>query len=303
MTINTKWFYIFIFFVQPCYAIENLSMLYDTAELEYWKTRYLPNMTGVWSEDLYRYLTDEEKSIHDEIGFHFALPQDQDKHGDQFSVAYSCDPGSITYPPLNVKLIDDLSIATAFLQKSGDFEQLNEYIRKIKSLKTTSNSEKLNLSPLPAMGIPEDIYEQDEYVDDVSQKLLKTAVVWLMAHNLGHIYLGHCDNSGAEYANKQYVEIAADRFATEIMRRMGVPPIGLSVYFNFVAQYRENPHSGPHPISSLRLRFLAEHILDNKSRFLVIDTDELDLEVMLNGLADALVNVADSLEHMEDKRK
>lgn len=301
MALKSSWVFILVVLSLPCYSFEQLSNLYDDSVLEYRKGRIEANMKGIWSEDIYKYLTDRERVVHDEISFHVTLPANFTKDSDVFSVRYSCEQKSVSYPVLNVQLIDDLSIATAYLYKNNKnkIDELNAYIRKINSLVNTPKSEKKDISPLYMLGIPKDIYNTDKYVDDVSQKLLKTAVAWNMAHNLGHMYLGHCHDQGLDILEKQYNEIAADRFANEIMRRMGVPPIGLFVYFNFQTLYLENPLNQIHPVSSMRLRKLAEHLIENKSRFLIFDDNKASFDTMLEDLIDALTYQADYLDVKE----
>jgi hypothetical protein len=131
----------------------------------------------------------------------------------------------------------------------------------------------------------------DPVVYDVSGKLLKSGIYFLMAHELAHVVYGHPGSSpGAE---GQAREIAADNFAMEVMRNIAVPPAGMVVLFGAASRYEESPspYESSHPLSTDRLASVARYIRQNTEAFARLQPNSLGVALIasqLDGIASAL---------------
>ena len=126
---------------------------------------------------------------------------------------------TIILPTSAILFLDQLCIATSWLVANGySTETVWYYMSMLKH-------QKFDKYPLPleALQIPDDALN-DSGINQTSQELLKTAIVWLMAHETGHVYFGHRESTVPN-------EIAADRYANEMCRKIGVIPSGIFTYF------------------------------------------------------------------------
>ena len=103
--------------------------------------------------------------------------------------------------------------------------------------------------PLTALGVPEGA-DNDPAVESLFQKLFGTTMVFIMAHETGHLFHGHRAN--VDDARSRQQEGEADAFAVEMMARMGAPPIGISFYFMMAAPF-ECADRSTHPLSGERI--------------------------------------------------
>ena len=74
--------------------------------------------------------------------------------------------------------------------------------------------------PLAALGIPDEALN-DREVEDLFQKLYGDTMVFIMAHELGHLFHKHSANVSMERSRQQ--ESEADAFAVELMARLHAP--------------------------------------------------------------------------------
>jgi hypothetical protein len=211
---------------------------------------------------------------------------------------------------LSVKFFDDLCIADAWLWVNGySTNTIIEYISALKYKQAKQLPYERFPPPLVALQIPESALD-DPNVDTLSQELLKSAITWIIAHHLGHIYLSHHSNSFKKSALQHRRELVnADAFATEIMRRSGVAPLGMLFYFEILAYYEPNrfdfademawldyQSQATHPLSRERLDTLAKYLKDNASDFTRYETDKEYAEKRILFMGDQIRLLGTSLE-------
>jgi hypothetical protein len=141
--------------------------------------------------------------------------------------------------------------------------------------------------PLAAFGLDERIYE-DSQVKDTSNKLLNSAVFFLLAHELGHIALDHWPGMVGLPAQRQ--EREADAFALDACAAVRLAPIGLGMYFTAAAVI-EGQQAG-HPLTPARLNALAMALRERRRYF--VDRGERDP----TRAAQAVTAVAGQLEQV-----
>ena len=123
-------------------------------------------------------------------------------------------------PLSSVKLVSDLSLALAWYNRNRLPEQkVFDYAAMLAFRGPAPDGVKA--LPLAALGVPDDA-DNDPAVDGLFQKLFGTTMVFIMAHETGHLFHGHRANVGEARSRQQEGE--ADAFAVEMMARMGRRP-------------------------------------------------------------------------------
>ena len=146
--------------------------------------------------------------------------------------------------------------------------------------------------PLAALGVPDGAQDEPE-VDGLFQKLYGDAMVFIMAHELGHLFHRHSANVGVERSRQQ--ESEADAFAVELMARMHAPPVGIVFYFNMVAPF-ECPARSTHPMSGARIERLAAALRNNGPLFVQDKPSPQRELLLLESVVQGLLQVAKLLD-------
>ena len=238
------------------------SAMYSPAELQRANSVYSDNIRGSLYEDIGGYLSaDESRTLH-----RVQLWQPWNSVSDPFEFSANPDSGVIKIPTFSVKFFDDLAIATAWFERFDcNKEAVFDYVAAL-----DFNDRELP-SPLKALDVPNEAYKLDSFVDDVSQKTLKSALAFLMLHELGHVHHRHRSYQDVSPAVAQAQEAEADEFAMRVMRRMRLPPMGMTVWFMAVSMRDplvENSPRQTHPLTSSRLQAIAEDLRNRPDDFI-----------------------------------
>jgi hypothetical protein len=284
-------------------AAWRLGDLYTDAHLEDWRNRYVDNIRWNFDHLVLGKLTPAERSRVAGVRLDFPLrpPGELRDHLLQFYAAGD----TIVVPVQSVRFFDDLTQAWGWLWSNGHpLALVGDYLSMIKYRNPEEFPGGRFPPPLAALGIPEDAWKQDPRMDDVSQKALKSAMVWILAHELAHIYHGHPGyGPGVTRSEARENEIAADRFAAKILRRIGVAPVGMLQFF--MAQAHLEPGRGDfsstaewrryieteatHPVTPKRLEAVAEDLRRSPHQFTTEETDQ-------SAALERLAFVADQIE-------
>lgn len=255
-------------------SASKFSNLYDESTLSYWQGRYPKNVKYNFYEVILKALTPAERQSLGQVELRFPLILKDNPLG-----FYADSQNRILYMPImGIKFLDDLSIANAWLVRNGfTMDSVYFYISMMKYNDPSRFPGGRYPPPLKALHVPADAYKTDPWVDDVSQKILKSALVFIMAHELGHLYYNHNPRA---FAQSQKNEREADAFATEILRRIGVVPAGITVYFLAATYLSSNPgdfasdakwraflRGNSHPFTAERLHTLASMLRERPGDF------------------------------------
>lgn len=262
-------------------AGKDLSGLYDQSTLNYWQGRYSKNLLWNYRNTILPVLTQQERKTLK--GLRIRFPLVGQIGGDPLEYYSGFDRGLpvVVIPILSVKFFDDLAIAMAWLDANGySMGTVTDWVAILKYLPPRSFPGGRYLPPLRTLQIPPNATRNPK-VDALSQKILKSAIIWILGHELGHIFYRHPGyGRGASAEQIQANEIQADRFATEMMRRIGVAPVGLAFFFTIAIHWLPNRSDfstqrawrdfiskANHPLSTERLRKLAVQINGNAQDF------------------------------------
>jgi hypothetical protein len=253
-----------------CFSINQVNAtqvynIYSKEELRSAKAAYSDNIHAMLFEDLAAYLNQDELKTLNRV----TLLQPSKRMIDPFEFSADASNGKILVPTFSVKFLDDLSVAMAWYEKNGcDRSTLNDYV-----IALDQNTLPLP-SPLIALKIPENIYDQDPYVKDIAQKTLKDTVAFLLLHELGHIHYQHKSYDQITSLEAQKQESEADKFALNVYQRMHSPPFGVVFWFTLVAFRDPTVSDSPnqtHPLTSHRIRLIADQLKNKPSAFISLE--------------------------------
>lgn len=264
------------------------SELYSKQDLNYWQTRYPANISWNFNDLMLGKLYPKEKYNAFGTKLEFPLTPYGEMAGSPFSF-YAVVPHKTIYIPISsVKFIDDLSIASAWLEQNGySQETVMDYISILKY--SFNRFPKGNVpGPLKALHIPDNALD-DRMVDDLSQKILKSIIVWILGHELGHIVYNHPAYHSVSFAESQKCEKEADAFATDMFRRIGTIPAGMILLFTVFTTFyahrgdfsNENDwqnylKNSTHPVSLERLTLIAEELVNTAESFTGAEPDRIN---------------------------
>ncbi len=280
---------------------QDVSRLYTNAELQEAGNRYHPNLLGLWEEDFQTQLTHDERVRAGKVTLNLPL-LGPTRHPLEF---YSSPARRQVFLPIaSVKFADDLAVALAYYDKMGcDLGSVSDYAAVLRF-----RSQDVQGSPLETLGVPKSALN-DPTVDDVAQKVLKSIVFFVVVHEYAHVMYRHKDYNTITAQQAQQQETEADAFALEIMRRIGVPPLGLIYFFLMASRLEATPgdfaspadyetyvqQRSTHPLSALRILKVAEGIDDHAGEFARLQNDPLSWTRRLRDQARQLREIAGTL--------
>ena len=174
---------------------------------------------------------------------------------------YAATGRRVVLPLSSIKMVSDLSLALAWYNRQRLPEKrVFDYASMLAWRGPAPDGVKL--PPLQALGVPEG--DAEPAVEALFQKIFGTTMVFIMAHETGHLFHDHKANVGEVRSRQQ--ESEADAFAVELMARLGAPPIGISFYFMMAAAF-ECTERSTHPLSGERIDRLVASLRDNAGLF------------------------------------
>jgi predicted Zn-dependent protease len=143
-------------------------------------------------------------------------------------------------------------------------------------------------------------------VADLARKIYGSALAFIVAHELGHIYYQHPDSKDVPREQERQHEVEADRFAIQLLRRMGSPPGGEVFFFDLLAHLEQNRFDFPtgeeyehhlasatHPLTSDRLQALGQEIERWAGDFAREERDVQQATLAIRNIGQAMRALAD----------
>lgn len=267
-------------------AAKDFSGLYQDDALLRVQQVYGQNIRAVLFEDIAQHLTDNEKDSLRGVDLNIPL---RTSSAGLFDFSMGLESGVLTASALSIKFLDDLAIAFSWYEVNQlDSQHIARYMSRL------FNDAEYIEAPLPALNVPDKAWALNADVDDMSQKLLKSALAFLLLHELGHWHHQHKPYSAISHRRAQAQEIESDSLAIEVMGQMSTPPYGIVTWFMVTGLMApDNPTT--HPLSSTRLQSIALALKTTPERFISRDNqntltraDVLTLANDINTIAEAL---------------
>lgn len=252
--------------------------IYSVNTLKRASETYSKNLQGVWQLDLKTRLLPGDMQAAADV--RMLLPE-IGQHRHPLDYYADVDARRVTIPIISVKFFDDICIAMAWFERNGcDKMLVSDYTGMLYYQDNIFFPGRHYPDPSSALGVPENALD-DAFVNDVSGKALKSGIYFLMAHELAHVLHGHRGYGSISANQAQRQEIEADNFALDLMRRISVPPVGVSIFFMIASRFELAPgdfkssaeydtylrEKATHPLTSARLINIADYIRDNAHDF------------------------------------
>lgn len=260
--------------------------IYDQATLEQAHESYAGNIRAVLYDNIARRLTGAEIDTLRRVDLLQPLRAD-----DPFAFASDPATGRMWIPTSSVKFLDDLAIAIAWFESKGcDKTAVFDYVAAM------DYGNRALPPPLPALSVPDKAYNLDHYTDDVSQKILKSAMAFILLHELGHIHHGHApyDTITLEQARAQEAE--ADAFAMRVLRRLRVTPFGMVTWF-MARGARDPDQPSTHPLGADRLFRITADLRSNPEDFIEPENRDRMTAETIHELAGQIDIIAQGLDN------
>ena len=247
--------------VAPLAALAEGIRVYDAATLA-GTDRMAANVTLLLREDIPATLPRALRADAAAIAIHFP---DRGPH----PISIFADPASnaVILPRETLRFLDDMAILTAWFERH-DCERMwtGAYLAGLLQGREAPRP------PLAAFGLDRDRVLADPFVDDMSAWILSDAVYFLVAHEVGHLLLGH--RAGLTGAASQAQEMAADAFALDRFATIGRPPGGMVATFAWSLWFDvHDPDHSTHPLSGERLQAIADRLAAEPMQFAFSDSD------------------------------
>jgi hypothetical protein len=276
--------------------------IYSAPELQEYEIRIGPNLYGMWEEDLLSRLTRDERAQAGAVTLNTPLVG-ATRHPLEF---YS-DPAErqVFLPIASVKFFDDLALAFSYYGNIGrDAGVISGYVGVLRF-----RPQDISGSPLDTLGVPRSA-TQDPQVDLTAQKILKSTVFFVAAHEYAHVMFQHRNYSAITAQQAQQQEGQADAFALDVLRRIGVAPVGLAFFFLIASRLEATPgdfatladyeeflqQRATHPVNSLRLLEVATNLENNAGAFSRLQANPALWVGRLQGDAAKLREIAQTLD-------
>lgn len=303
----TRWIGVFLLLCIPSMPAQAV-LLYDAATLSSWEKGHPKGDQGTREEAaqanlndfILKKLTPKEMDLVRGVRLKFHPLYDENPLQSTSDAAER----TIYLPVQTIKFYDELCIAAAWLLKREhgySVESIAYYMSILKykpeALKYKPESILL-LTPRKALQIPDDALNDPE-VDKSSQILFNYGLMFIMAHEVGHIRYQH--KKQTDFIKAQDQERQADNFAIEIFRRQRtVPPI--FIYFLAATYYSANPgdfksdaewrdyitRKEDHPFTADRLHSLASELRKRPEEFSSKEPEKAvvrDIATRIDGIA------------------
>jgi len=204
---------------------------------------------------------------------------------------YARGDGTIVLPVASLLLLKDLANAESWLTVNGYSSQtVLDYLSVIRRDRLGQWPVRERL-PLVALGIPANASDNPSVLERRNENLSKS-ILFIMGHELGHLVHGldahaACRRpsggerpAGCDLAALQRAEAAADAFAVDLFRRMGLVPSASNFFFLMAsrltelpfefrsdAQWQEYAKGRTHPLDSARIANVAALISGQRAAF------------------------------------
>lgn len=205
--------------------------VYDLETLKDFEPLVSQHIEYIYDDFIAHQLFSDQLTALEDVQFRFPLTSEINR-GYPFSYYVAFNPPTVTLPIISLKFLDDMTIAYAWLNINGYTTQsVTDYIT---ILKYRSDIAQELPPPLDALHIPANALDDPE-VNDLASKLFNEALVFIVAHELGHIVFGHEGTIHIAPEQSRINEQQADEFALEMLRSIPIIPVrvGIVLFWEF----------------------------------------------------------------------
>ncbi|THH39026.1 hypothetical protein E4Z66_05570 [Aliishimia ponticola] len=229
---------------------------YSSQDLQRVRDRAVPNLQKVLSIDIIERLPEAEQARARAIALEFPDTGPS-------PLGYYAHPGNnaIYFPLTSIRFLDDIATLMAWINFHPSEGCRLEYLQSYLWALLRKGMDVPN--PIPAFGLDREKLHAHADTYSLSGKIYSSGLQFILAHEVGHLMLGHGPVQTAADSRRQ--EREADSFALDHFARLGGSPMG--VFFYFQAAWWGDPGSDEgraihsHPISKDRIEAMAQRML------------------------------------------
>jgi hypothetical protein len=256
-----------------------LIQIYSDSELSKKDSLYRNYITAVFKEDLIGQLPVQERAILYDT--RIVIPSGL-IDAPPITVWTSVQDRTVYFPIQTISFLDDIAAVAAWLSKNKcTIELAALYAGMIVSIPPPAN-QRFHPNPRAAFGLDDDVWD-DPYVKNYSNQIFKTAVFFILAHELGRVRYNHLDNDVLSNQRSHEQELQADRFAIDAMKHIGVPPLGVLHLFTILSRM-EGYVLTPYPLSESRIIQIASALERSPGDFIPPNENEKKWEPVVRHL-------------------
>ena len=207
----------------------------------------------------------------------------------------------VVMPVMSVRFLANLSLSYAWLDANGyTMETVTDYVSMLKYQEPSRFGGRYP-DPLAALRIPANAAD-DPRVATIYEQILNQSVSFILLHEMGHVLRQHPGyGPRVPRARARENEDQADRFALEVLRRVGQPVSGLLFFFlsaahavvhradfGSAAEYEAHLTQQTHPLTSDRIARLAEYLREHAADYGRLQKDPARAAASIKWTADAI---------------
>lgn len=260
---------------------KDMSSLYTTQDLETWHY-ILELQTQKNFEILLSQGLDEKEKVK-ASGVRLEMPL-RGRHKDL--IEFYAEGKTVVVPVLSLKFLNDVLLANAWLYlHKFDTRTVDEYVSMLKHNEAADFPGGRYPQPLDALGIPAQARLVPPGDPEFKSAFFGTMVVtsaFIMAHELGHVVLGHATGGAKTLKERLQQERDADSFALRTLSRIQPGTQSMVIFFTISAAWAPTITDFPsrkayeqyltqdadHPLTGERIRALGQEVYDNPGNFL-----------------------------------
>jgi hypothetical protein len=258
-----------------------MSELYTTQELQTWhfiiELQTQQNFEMLLSQGL------DEREKRQAAGARLEMPL-RGQYKDLME--FYAEGKTVVMPVLSLKFLSDILLANAWLYVNGyDPRTVDDYVAMLKYSQPSRFPGGRFPQPLDALGIPQEatvVPQTDPRVRNAYFGTLLVASGFIMAHELGHVVLGHTVTPASTLARRLANERAADAFALRALSRIRTDTDAMMMYFTMTLAWTPTFADFPsraayeqyltevadHPMTGDRIQAIGMEVYNNPRLFL-----------------------------------
>ena len=234
-----------------------LDTIYDDQDVAPLQARYEQGWRDNYDNVISKVLTDLERSRLAAVRFRM-----ERRIPDNEPLGFLGGKNTVIASAASLRFFEDIALAYTWLDRSGFATQsVADYLLMLRYWDAHQGRPP---KPLEALCVPANAWDARDIADRAT-RVFDTIALFVLLHEYGHAFHGHPGNLVRPEVSRANEE-AADRFALDLLARVGEVPLGVTLLF-FTMSHLSDEVARTHPISPDRLMSVARHLTTSARSF------------------------------------
>jgi hypothetical protein len=228
-----------------------LDTIYDDQDIASLRPRYEQGWRNNYDNVFSKVFTDQERSRLAAVRFRMErrVPGNE-------PFGFMGGSNTVIASAASLRFLEEIALARTWLDRNGLATQsVSDYLLM---LRYWDESKGRPPKPLEALCIPPNAWDIRDIADRAT-RAFDTETLFVLLHEYGHVFHGHPGNAAVRPEVSRANEEAADRFALDLLARVGEVPVGVALLF-FTMTHLSEEVARTHPVSPDRLMSVARHL-------------------------------------------